>query len=198
MPLFSEGAVHAIDEHTALDAVAEVVEGQSALGEILRLAPDVAVLDLELLNKETPELLRELSRAGSRTRVIFVSGSDDAHCLQEHLASGVTGYLSKRTDADEMRRAVIAVANGDVVISDGMRRALMKQLQQRGDGQHLTARETEVMQHIAQGESCRQVGGELHLSEATVKTYLQRIYGKLGVSSQAAAVYQSMRRHFIE
>ena len=103
------------------------------------------------------------------------------------LAAGATGYLLKDTPPHELAEAIRRAARGETVLAAGMASRLhaRRTLPTHSD---LTSREIEVLQLVAQGLSNAEVGGRLFIGEATVKTHLVRIFGKLGVTDRTAAV----------
>ena len=106
--------------------------------------------------------------------------------------AGATGYLLKDAPIDDLKRAVEASARGESVLSPTIATRLMHQV--RDPGSPISDRELEVLSLIAQGRSNREVAAELFISEATVKTHLLHVYGKLGVNDRAAAVAVGFQR----
>ncbi len=200
MPLFRRGAVQALEERPSIEVVAQTAGGQAVLREILRTGPDVALLEVDVANTETADLLRGLARAESPTRVLLVSSVEDPAVVRDVLASGVSGCLSKRADEEELYNAILVAATGGTVISQGLQAGLLCELDARSDRdlKRLSLREEEVLRRVADGESSREIGEALKLSASTVKTYQRRLYEKLDVNTQAAAVAQGMRLGFID
>ena len=108
------------------------------------------------------------------------------------IEAGATGYLLKDTERDELVRAVRAAAAGEAVLSPAVANRLMRQV--RTPRETLSDREVEVLRLVADGASNRETAKRLHISEATVKTHLVHIYGKLGVKDRAAAVAVGFRQ----
>lgn len=116
------------------------------------------------------------------------------------VASGAGAYLSKESTRERICDAVAAVARGEVVLSAEVQAGLASEIQIRErDGRPaLTPREHEILVLTADGQSAPAIGGQLHLSQSTVKTHLKSLYEKLGVSDRAAAVAEAMRRGLLE
>jgi two-component system nitrate/nitrite response regulator NarL len=134
-------------------------------------------------------------------RSLFVSGrleDDDAYRLIE---AGAQGIIEKDASFDEIADAITRVARGESVLSPRVQAAVMAGIRERADREppvRLSDREHQILRGLARGQTAPTIGRELELSSATVKSYLQRLYDKLGVSDRAAAVAEGMRRGLLE
>jgi DNA-binding NarL/FixJ family response regulator len=126
--------------------------------------------------------------------VVVVSAFADSPTVHGALEAGAAGFLSKRTEEDELCRALLEVAAGRTVVSPDLHQSVFEQIQRRGRQERLSPREAEMLRLVADGHDHAEIGRRLALSPATVKTYLHRAYDKLGVSTSAAAVAEAMRR----
>jgi two-component system nitrate/nitrite response regulator NarL len=199
-PVYREGIVRAVKERPELELVAEVGNGREALARIEELRPDVAVLDMRLPGLDGRQLLNAIERETVPTRVLFVSAYLDSEIVYAAIGGGARGYLSKEATRQQICDAVTAVARGDTVLAPEVHRGLAREIQLRStdDRPVLTSREREILSLTAEGLSGPEIGRRLFLSPATVKTHLQHLYGKLGVSDRAAAVAEAMRRGLLE
>ena len=196
-PLYREGVLRAIKARPDLEVVGEATDGRQALAEIERLRPDVAVLDVRMPGLEGPQVVTAVQRENIETRVVLLSAYVDQDVVYQVVAAGARGYLSKDATAAEICDAIAAVARGETVLAPEVQSALATGVERHaraGREPALSAREREVLELIAEGRSIPQIGGQLHLSPATVKTHVQGLYEKLGVSERAAAVAEGMRR----
>ena len=195
-PIYRYGVVHAIKERPDLELVAECEDGRSALSGIRELRPDVALLDLKMPELSGVEILAALDRSDVATRVIILSAYTDSVLVYDAVAAGAAGYLSKDVGRQAICDAIVAISRGETVFSPQIHSALAEQVRVRrtDDRPRLTARETEILRLTANGQSARQIAEHLVLSPTTVKTHLQNLYEKLGVSDRAAAVAEAMRR----
>jgi two-component system, NarL family, nitrate/nitrite response regulator NarL len=199
-PLYRQALADAVRAEPQLDVVGDAASGREALDRLLEVQPDVAVLDVNLPDMDGAEVARALRAGGSQTRVLFISAHDDGSLVYDALASGGAGFLSKDSAARDICDAVLRVARGEAVLASHAGTALIGQLHERREreaGPALTEREQQVLDRIAEGRSAAQIGEELHLSTATVKTHLQTLYGKLGVSDRGSAVAAGMRRGLV-
>jgi two-component system nitrate/nitrite response regulator NarL len=134
------------------------------------------------------------------TRVVFLSAHVDSEVVYRAVALGAAAYLSKEADRAAIFDAVVAVARGQTVLSPEIQSGLAEQIQRREAAPCpvLSPREQDVLQLIAAGGSAPEIARQLHLSPSTVKTHMQSLYEKLGVSDRAAAVAAAMRNGLLE
>lgn len=194
-PVYREGLVESIRERQGLELIGEAADGIDALARIRELSPDVAVLDLRLPGIDGMGVLKALRESESPTRVILLSAYSEGALVYEAMQDGAAGYLSKDSAAEEICRAIHAVAQGETVLSPGLDRKLARHINQSTNSAATpSGRETQVLKLMADGLSSAAIGEQLHLSEGTVKTYVRRVYEKLGVSNRSAAIAEAMRR----
>lgn len=199
-PLFLGGVVRAIGDAVDLDLVHVATTGAEALQAITDHQPDVALLDMRLPQLTGLEVLGQLGPE-TPTAVVFLSAYADGASVHQALTAGAAGYVSKEADDETIREAVRAAANGQTAISTELQRLVFSEIRTQGAAPVIPAlsdREREVLQRVADGQSAPQIGGELHLSPATVKTYLARVYEKLGVTDRAAATAAAVRHGLIQ
>jgi two-component system nitrate/nitrite response regulator NarL len=160
----------------------------------------VAVIGSALAGLSGKQVLNAVARDGLRTRVVLIAAKPEPGEVYAALAEGAAGYLTKDADARELCDAITAVARGKTVLASELQAGVAGEIRLRAphDRPVMSERERETLTLIAEGLSAPQIGRTLHLSTATVKTHLQHIYGKLGVSERAAAVAEAMRRGLLE
>lgn len=199
-PIYREGLVDAIKRRPDLELVGEAEEGETALAEIRELLPEVTVLDLNMPGLSGFEVLGALQRDEVPSRVVVLSAATESEGVFRAIAEGAVAYVPKEADRDQVCDTIAAAARGEVVIPPEVQRGLVSEIRQRGKEERvpLTPRERDVLRLTAQGLSAPEIGFELHVSAATVKTHLQSLYGKLGVSDRAAAVAEGMRHGLLE
>jgi two-component system, NarL family, nitrate/nitrite response regulator NarL len=199
-PVYRQGLVEAIKRRPELDVAGEAETGDQALTAIRSLSPDVAVVDMKMPGLDGLDVVKAITRDGSESRIVFLSAYLDSATVYEAVQSGARGYLSKDSDADAICDAIVRVARGETVMGMETQRAIAEEIRMRAPAEPspLSQREREILRLTAGGESASDIAGHLFLSPATVKTHLQRIYQKLGVSDRAAAVAEAMRRGLLE
>ena len=199
-PVFREGLVRVLRSQPQFDVIGEASDGREALERIRELAPEVAVLDLKRPGLDGVEVARSLHRDRRPTRVVLLSAHAPPEVVYNAIAAGASAFLPKEARPEEICDAVAAVGRGETRLTSDVQAELVRQIQLREatHGPGLSNREREVLSMIAEGMSAPEIAASLHLSPATVKTHLQTLYDKLGVSDRAAAVAQAMRRGLLE
>jgi two-component system nitrate/nitrite response regulator NarL len=198
-PLFRDGVVRALASSREIDVVAEADDGASALELIKTHQPDVALLDYRMPGLDGAHAAA-VKRDELPTRVLLVSAHDESAIVYHALAEGAAGFLPKESTRSEIVTAVLNCAKGRDVLSPGLAAGLAGEVRRRAEpaGPVLSPREREVLTLIARGSSIPAMAKELYLAPSTVKTHVQRLYEKLGVSDRAAAVAEAMRRRLLE
>lgn len=199
-PLFRDGVVRALVASGVVDVVAEADDGLAALALIKEHAPQVALLDYRMPELDGAQVAAAVRRDGLSTRVLLLSAHDESAIVYKALEEGAAGFLPKESTRAEIVAAVLECAKGRDVLSPTLAAGLAGEVRRRGQtaGPTLSAREKEVLDRFAQGQSIPTIAGELFLAPSTVKTHVQRLYEKLGVSDRAAAVAEAMRRGLLE
>ena len=182
--LFRTGVCQTLAD-AGIDIVGTASDGVEAVALAHRLRPDIVVMDLHMPGGDGVTATRELA-AGTNILILTVSDEDDD--LVAALDAGALGYLLKDTEPAALIRAVESVAEGNSVLSPQNSRKVFGAVRRPGKGlEKLSMREREVLMLIAQGLSNSAIAQQLAISEHTVKTYNERLFDKLGVSSRSEA-----------
>jgi two-component system nitrate/nitrite response regulator NarL len=199
-PLFRAALEDAISSRPDLELVGTAADGREALEQIRRLRPEVAVLDMRMPTMDGAQVLNAVVRDDVPTRVLFLSTHTDSGMVYDLLAQGAAGYLDKASSAQEVCDAIAAVSRGETVLSRRIESHVLEEIRLRGGerGTRLSAREREVLNLVAAGLTAPDIAARLHVEPSTIKSHLQSIYEKLGVSERAAAVAEGMRRGLLE
>ena len=199
-PLYREGVVRALVASGQIEIVAEAENGRQALDQIHEHRPDVALLDYKLPELDGVAITNAVVREQLATRVLLVSAFADSGVVYKALETGAAGFVSKEARREQIVDAVLACARGENVVPPDVAAGLVSEIRLRkhDDAPALTPREQEILHLIAAGKSLPEIAKELYLGLTTVKTHVQHLYEKLGVSDRAAAVASAMRRGLIE
>ena len=199
-PLYREGVVRALSASGQVEILAEAADGRAALEQIQEHRPDVALLDYKLPGLDGVAVTNAVVRDELPTRVLLVSAFTDSGVVYQALETGAAGFVSKEARREQIVDAVLACARGENVVPPDIAAGLVSEirLRKQDDRPALTQREHEILRLIAAGQSLPEISKELYLGLTTVKTHVQHLYDKLGVSDRAAAVASAMRRGLIE
>jgi len=199
-PLFRDGLVRALTSSGEVEVVAEAEDGAGALAEIRQHLPDVAVIDYRMPGMDGAQVAAAVRRENLVTRVLLVSAHDESAIVYHALEEGAAGFLPKDSSRSEIIAAVLTCAKGRDVIAPHLAAGLANEIRRRAEPERpmLSPREQEVLRLIAQGSTIPAIAAELYLAPSTVKTHVQRLYDKLGVSDRASAVAEAIRRKLLD
>lgn len=199
-PVMRQGIVRALKSSGRVEVIAELGDGRAALAAIQQLRPAVALLDYNMPDLDGLDVTRAIARDGLPTQVVLLTAFDDSSLVYKALAAGAAGYLTKESDSDEIVAAVVKCANGGTYLPADVAGGLAGEIKRQATGTAtlLTERESQVIAMMADGLSVPQIASRLHLAPSTVKTHVQNLYDKLGVSDRGAAVAEAMRRRLVE
>ncbi|MEV6159532.1 response regulator transcription factor [Nonomuraea sp. NPDC052129] len=192
-PVVRDGLSSMFARDPDFEVVGEAADGAEAVRLAETLRPDVVLMDLRMPGMDGVSATKELAGGGTGVRVLVLTTYDtDSHVLPA-IEAGATGYLLKDAPRDELLRAVRATARGEAVLAPSAAALLMSRVRSSASGP-LSQRELEVLQLVAAGGTNREAAAQLFITEATVKSHLLNIYGKLGVGDRAAAVTEAFNR----
>ncbi len=199
-PMFRDGMVRALQSSGSVDVVAEADDGTAALTAIREHRPQVALLDYRMPGLDGAQVAAAVLRDKLPTRVLLISAHDEAAIVYRALQDGAAGFLPKESTRSELVNAVLDCAKGRDVVAASLAAGLAGEIRKRAEPERaaLSPREREVLALIAAGRSIPAMAQELFLAPSTVKTHVQRLYEKLGVSDRAAAVAEAMRRKLLD
>ncbi|GAA2265694.1 response regulator transcription factor [Streptomyces atrovirens] len=182
------GLLALLDSAPGIEVVGEAGTGEEALALAAKLRPDVVLMDLQLGEgiNGVETTLRLTAGPDEAPRVLVLTTYDTDADITRAIEAGATGYLLKAERPDELFAAIHAAALGRTVLSPPVASRVMANL--RSPRPSLTDRERDILTHLARGLGNQEIARALFISEATVKTHLRRIYGKLGVDTRAGAV----------
>jgi DNA-binding NarL/FixJ family response regulator len=192
-PVVRDGLRGVFEATPGFEVLGEAADGAEAIALLRRRQADVVLMDLRMPGMGGAEAIAELSRVAPATRVLVLTTYDTDADVVPAIEAGAAGYLLKDTPRDELLRAVRAAHRGDSVLSPSVAGRLMGRVR-APLRETLSQREIEVLQLVASGASNRDAASRLFVSEATIKTHLVHVYGKLGVRDRAAAVAEGYKR----
>jgi DNA-binding NarL/FixJ family response regulator len=192
-PVVRDGLRGIFTAEPGFEVVGEARDGGEALAMVPRLGPDVVLMDLRMPALGGVEAIARLRRTAPDVRVLVLTTYDTDQDVLPAIEAGATGYLLKDAHREELVRAVRAAFRGEPVLAPSVAGRLMGRMR-RPPQEALSDRELEVLRLVAGGATNREAAARLFISEATIKTHLLHIYGKLGVRDRAAAVGEAYER----
>ena len=198
-PLFLEAIGMLVERLDGVELAGKASSGHDAIAALSADPPDMLILDFRLDDMTGLDVLRHVNERRIPVRVLFVSGRLEGEDAYRIVEEGAHGVIEKSATFDEIADAIARVARGETVLSGRVQAAVVAGVRDRRDQPAvvLSDRERAILERLARGLTAPDIGRELELSTSTVKTYLQRLYEKLGVSDRAAAVAEGMRRKLI-
>ncbi len=185
-PVVAEGFRSVLTGHEGISVVGIAHNATGALREAALTSPDVVLLDLDLGADDGVELIVALVERCVHSAVLVVS--DQITRLVTAVQAGARGFLVKASPVEEIAVAVHQVAAGSTPVSASLLPLLLSEIHDPRGRCTLSTRELEVLQLVADGRTNAEIAKAFFLSEATVKTHLRRIFGKLQVTDRASAV----------
>ena len=186
-PVVRAGMVAVLGEESDFEVVGEAANGAEALGLVPRLRPDVVLMDLRMPVMDGAEATARISAEPDPPQVLVLTTYDTDADIIRAVEAGARGYLLKDAPTSVLADAIRRAARGETVLSPPVAARLADRLR-APNRPELTARELEVLGLVARGLSNADIGRELFIGEATVKTHLIRAFAKLGVADRTAAV----------
>jgi len=179
-----------------IEVVGSAADGEEAVRLAVARAADVVLMDLRMPRMDGIEATRRLAEARPAARVIALTTYADEPTVLSALRAGARGYLTKDAGADEISRAIAAVARGEAALDSAVQHHVIGAVAHAEaaalpDG--LTPREAEVLALIAEGLSNQEIADRLVVSPATVKSHVNRVFAKAGVRDRAQAVAYAYR-----
>jgi DNA-binding NarL/FixJ family response regulator len=192
-PVVRDGLVALLGTQPDLEIVGTAEDGLVALERVGELAPDVVVMDLRMPRLDGVGATTRITADHPSVKVLVLTTYDTDADIVRAVEAGAAGYLLKDAPLATLADAVRAAARGETVLAPPVAARLVGRMRAPTPEQ-LTPRETEVLAAVARGLTNAEIGRALLIGEATVKTHLLRVFGKLGVDDRTRAVTMAMER----
>jgi DNA-binding NarL/FixJ family response regulator len=189
-----------------IEIVAEAETGRQAVLLAKKFLPDVVVMDVAMPLLNGLEATRQIVKQLPKTKVLVLSSYSDDEYVQQLVEAGAAGYLVKQTAANELLRAIREAHKGNTFFSpaiakrlqDHCREAFISGQPVKKKTDHLTTRESEVLQLIAEGQANKQIAAELSISIKTVEKHRQQVMNKLNIHDIAGLTRHAISKGIIE
>jgi DNA-binding NarL/FixJ family response regulator len=191
-----EGLVLLLGTLPGITVVGQAEDGAAAVETVTATGPQVVLMDLNMPRLDGVAATRRIRADHPQTQVVVLTTYSDDESIIGALQAGALGYLTKDATRAEIGRAVLAAAAGQAVLDPAVQQRLLlaaarapaAQPDQDHDPDELTPRESDVLRLIAEGKSNREIARALYVSEATVKTHVNRIFAKTGSRDRTQAI----------
>ena len=188
-----QGLVALINLAEGIQVVGEAGDGVEAIAQFRKLQPDVTLVDLRLPKLGGVDVIQRVRSETPQARFVVLTTYDGDEDIYRALKSGAKAYLLKGMTSDELITTIREVAMGKSHIPA----AIAERLAERMGTEDLTPREADVLEQIVHGKSNKEIATELDISEATVKTHINSLLGKLGVTDRTQAATAAIRRGLV-
>lgn len=188
-----KGLITLLELVEGFKVVGEAGDGVEAITQFHLCRPDVTLIDLRLPGRSGVEVVESIRQDSKNARFVVLTNHDGDEDIYRALRAGVQSYLLKSSTSDELFSAIRLVHEGKSYISDGIAGKLATRL----GGEQLTERETDILAHIVHGRSNKKIADLLGISETTVRSHLQNLSKKLGVSGRTQAAITAVQRGIV-
>ena len=192
-PIVRDGLQGVLQSQPDIEVVGEAADGEAAVQMANSLSPDIVLMDLRMPVMDGVTALREIRTRNPQCQVLVLTTYDSDADILPAIEAGASGYLLKDSTREELYAAIRAAARGETVLAPAVAARLVGRMRAPAE-EKLSSRELEVLQLVAEGGSNSEIASRLHISQATVKSHLIHIFGKLGVSDRTAAVTVALKR----
>jgi two-component system, NarL family, response regulator len=193
-PVVRDGLAGILKSQKDIKVVAEATNGEEACELYDRFTPDVVMLDLRMPKKDGLQVITELmSRRLHKPRIIVMTTYESEEDIRQALSAGAKGYLVKEASRQQIREAVRKVATGQTLLPIEVASKLAESM----GHPELSEREFQVLQHMANGRSNKEVGQMLCISESTVKSHVSSLLAKLDAMGRTEAIAIAIKRGLI-
>jgi DNA-binding NarL/FixJ family response regulator len=202
--LVREGTKELLTKHTDIEVVGTAADGLAALELITTAVPDVALVDIAMPGLSGIEVTERVKASHPEVAVLILTVHDEMGYVRALINAGAAGYLLKDIGETELLESIRAVHAGESVLHPAIRRVVFESLVEDEQDESnewddlLTDREMDVLKAAAQGQSNKQIAGDLDVSPRTVQAHLANTFEKLGVASRTEAVIQGLRKGLLD
>jgi DNA-binding NarL/FixJ family response regulator len=192
-PVVRAGLVGMLSDEPGFEVVGEASDGAQAVRVAAATTPDVVLMDLRMPAVDGVQATAQITAASDAKVLILTTYESDDQILAA-IEAGASGYLLKASPQAEIVAGIRSVADGQTALSPSVAARLVQRMRAPAPEAVLTAREIDVLQLVARGNSNKQVAAVLGIGESTVKTHLLNVFEKLGVADRTRAVTLAMER----
>jgi two-component system NarL family response regulator len=188
-----QGLIALLSSSPEIEVVGFAKDGQEAVDRYSSLMPDVTLMDLQMPVMAGVEAIQQIRRMVPAARFIVLTTFDGDEDIYRAMQAGARAYLLKGVDMEELVEAIRAVDAGRGRIPS----VIAEKLAQRVGSEELSSRELEVLERIVAGRANKEIASDLHITEATVKSHVNSLLGKLGAADRTQAAVLALQRGIV-
>jgi len=188
-----QGLIALLSSAPEIEVVGFAKDGREAVNRYSSVMPDVTLMDLQMPGMAGVEAIQQIRRTAPAARFIVLTTFDGDEDIYRAMQAGARAYLLKGIDMEELVEAIRAVNAGRGRIPP----VIAEKLAQRVGSEELSSRELEVLERIVAGRANKEIASDLHISEATVKSHVNSLLGKLGASDRTHAAVLALQRGIV-
>lgn len=200
--LFRRGLISLLNDFPEFSVVGEAEDGRKAVEVVCQQNPDIVLMDVNMPGVDGIEAIQLLRNEKQKTKIMMLTISHQESDLLGAIVAGADGYMLKNTEPEELHKSIILmVSKGQSILSPEVTAPILRAVtrnQQVNSNNPLSDRELEVLQCLAKGQTTIQIGGNLFISENTVKTHIRHILEKLEASNRTEAVSKAIQMGLIQ
>lgn len=196
-----EGLKQLLELQGDIEVIAQADDGIQCLDMINKLKPDVVLLDINMPNMNGIQTLQVLRQNQNKIKVLILTIHNEIEYLLKAVEIGVDGYVLKDSDSSVLKKAIMAVYEGETYIEPSLTPLMKDRLEKvnkQNDDEILTRREIEVLKLLAEGLFNKEIAYKLSISEKTVKNHVSNIFKKIGVFDRTQAAVYAIKNNFVE
>lgn len=197
--IIRDGLRNLLSQEPDVQVVGAATDGYEAIALTRELFPDVVIMDLNLPRMNGIQAVEALTSEFPQTKVLVLTMFHEEEYLFQTIRAGASGYLVKDAPFKDVMAAIRKVAGGNPVLQSGIRNRLQPDwYSQDAPAEHLSPREHEVLSHLVNGLTNKEIAKELSITETTVKLHTTNLYRKLGVRSRSQAIMVAVREQLVD
>ncbi|MFW6238277.1 MAG: response regulator [Halanaerobiales bacterium] len=195
--LVREGICKLLELYENIEVVGEASDGLDAVNKVREHFPDLVLLDLNMPRMNGIDAIKRIKEISPEIKIIILTIHDQEEYVYEVTRAGAEGFVQKDIKPDDLRNAIEEVMAGEKVFPRAVEERV-EQSEEEEEIEKLSNREQEVMEHLAQGMSNREIAGALYISEKTVKNHVSNILKKLNVNDRTQAVIVALKKGMVK
>lgn len=201
--ILRESLVILLEQEEDIEVIGEAQDGQQAFREIMNLKPDIAILDISLPKLNGLEVTERIRKDCPNVKIIILTMHKNEDFIARAYNLGVNGYLLKDNAFEELLKAIHVVSDGGTYLCADITATVISGFvrnynEEKSSGKHISSREREIIQLLAEGNSNKGIAQMLNISIKTVETHRSNVMHKLGFKSITDLVLYAVRNHIIE